>query len=117
MIAVANRIPVAPEHAEAFEQRFLNRPKRVEDRVGFLATHIMRPTELGQPYVVLTYWKSREAFEAWRNSPNFKEGHKGGQKLPDGAVAGQNQLEIFEVFSVSGQVGEATDTEQKAELE
>ncbi|WP_261664352.1 antibiotic biosynthesis monooxygenase family protein [Deinococcus sp. Marseille-Q6407] len=102
MIAVANRIPVNPEHAGAFEERFLNRPGQVEERPGFLATHLLRPTAPGQPYTVLTYWESREAFEAWRQSPSFKEGHKGGRTLPEGTLAGRNELEIWEVFGRSG---------------
>ncbi|MFC6592196.1 antibiotic biosynthesis monooxygenase family protein [Deinococcus lacus] len=104
MIAVANRIPVNPELAGAFEERFLNRPGQVEQQPGFVATHLLRPTEPGQPYTVLTYWESREAFEAWRNSPDFKEGHKGGHTLPEGTVTGRNVLEIWDVFSRTGQV-------------
>ena len=102
MIAVANRIPVNPEHAAAFEQRFLDRPGQVERQPGFIATHLLRPTAEGQPYTVLTYWESRAAFEAWRGSPEFKEGHKGGHTLPAGTVAGRNVLEIWEVFSRTG---------------
>lgn len=102
MIAVANRIPVNPEFAAAFEERFLNRPGNVEAQPGFIATHLLRPTAPGQPYTVLTYWQSREAFEAWRTSPSFKEGHKGGQTLPEGTLAGRNELELWEVFSRTG---------------
>ena len=102
MIAVANRIPVNPAHAQAFEERFLSRPGNVETQPGFVGTHLLRPTAEGQPYTVLTYWESREAFEAWRTSPDFKEGHKGGHSLPEGTVMGRNALEIWEVFSRTG---------------
>lgn len=99
MIAVANRIPVTPEHAQDFEQRFLSRPGVVESRPGCLGTMLLRPTAPQQPYTVLTLWQSREDFEAWRGSPDFKEGHKGGHRLPEGTLAGPNSVEIFEVFS------------------
>ncbi|MDO4264532.1 MAG: antibiotic biosynthesis monooxygenase [Deinococcus sp.] len=102
MIAVANRIPVNPDFAQAFEERFLGRPGNVERQPGFIATHLLRPTAPGQPYTVLTYWESHAAFEAWRTSPGFREGHKGGHTLPQGTLAGRNELEIWEVFGRTG---------------
>lgn len=101
MITVANRIFVAPERAATFEARFLGRPRLVDDRPGFVASHLLRPTAAGEPYVVLTFWESRAAFEAWRSGPEFKDGHKGGQMLPEGTVQ-TNTVEIHEVFSSSG---------------
>lgn len=101
MITVANRIFVSPERAGAFEARFLSRPRLVDGRPGFVASHLLRPTAAGEPYVVLTFWESRAAFEAWRSGPDFKDSHKGGQSLPEGAVQ-TNVVEIHEVFSSSG---------------
>lgn len=115
MITVANRIFVAPEHAGAFEARFLGRPRRVDGRPGFVASHLLRPTAPAEPYVVLTFWESRAAFEAWRTGPDFGEGHKGGQTLPAGAVQ-TNAVEIHEVFSSSGEhAGQRTGSEQTPE--
>ncbi len=105
MISVANRLYIDPAHAAAFEQRFLSRPRLVDERPGFISSYLMRPTEPGAPYVVFTLWESRDAFEAWRSSPNFKEGHKGGQTLPAGTQTQANQLEIHEIFSSSHAAG------------
>ncbi|GAA5502975.1 Heme oxygenase (staphylobilin-producing) [Deinococcus xinjiangensis] len=97
MIAVANRIFVHPDYHEAFTARFRARPRQVDTRLGFLHSHILRPTVAGEPFVVLSFWESREAFEAWRTSPNFKEGHKGASTLPPEAFSAPNVLEIHEV--------------------
>ncbi|MEO1291110.1 MAG: antibiotic biosynthesis monooxygenase [Chloroflexota bacterium] len=99
MIIVSNRISVNPDHAEAFEDRFANRASRVDGQAGFIAFQLLRPTQAGEPYVVMTMWESMADFDAWRNAPEFKEGHKGGQQLPEGAVLGRPQLEIHDVIS------------------
>ena len=65
MITVANRMYVSPKYREQFEQRFRQRAGLVDGMPGFLANHVLRPTKEGEPYVVLTFWDSREAFEAW----------------------------------------------------
>ncbi len=101
MITVSNRIYVAPEYHAAFEARFANRPRKVDDRPGFLSNYILRPEQAGDPYVVLSLWESRAAFEAWRTAPGFKEGHKGGHTLPPEAFPRPNVLEIHEVIGGS----------------
>jgi len=74
MIVVSNRIQVAKGHEEAFEKRFEGRARLVENHPGFIRLEILRPKAVqmhGKPlggsdyYVVLTYWESPEAFEAW----------------------------------------------------
>ncbi|AXG99804.1 antibiotic biosynthesis monooxygenase family protein [Deinococcus wulumuqiensis] len=105
MITVANRIFVNPERADAFEERFRRRPRRVDTQPGFVSDHVLRPTKEGEPYVVLSFWESREAFEAWRTSPGFRDGHKGGRTLPEDTVL-RNVVEIHEVFTASKGAGE-----------
>lgn len=103
MITVANRIFVRPEYAQAFEERFLQRPRLVDGMPGFIENHVLRPTKEGEPFVVLTFWESLEAFRAWTSSENFKEGHKGGSTLPKEAFSAPNIVEIHEVFTGSGE--------------
>lgn len=102
MISVANRIFVTPEYASQFEERFKNRPRMVDGRPGFISNHVMRPTKPGEPYVVLTFWESLEAFRAWTTSADFKDGHKGGVTLPPEAFSAPNVVEVHEVFTGSG---------------
>lgn len=98
MIAVANRIYVAPAYAEAFEERFRNRAGLVDGMPGFISNHILRPVNEGDPYVVLTFWESRKDFEAWLASDAFKKGHAQSGTLPKEAFTGPNKLEVHEVF-------------------
>lgn len=102
MITVSNRIYVHPDYYAAFEARFHARPRQVDDRPGFLCSYILKPTVQDEPFIVLTLWESREAFEAWRTAPGFKEGHKGGNTLPPEAFPRPNELEIHDVIGGSG---------------
>lgn len=97
MIAVANRIFVAPEYAEAFEARFRSRAGLVDRMPGFVSNQLLRPTSAGDPYVVLTLWESRAHFEAWTTSEAFLKGHARSGTLPKEAFTGPNRLEIHEV--------------------
>ena len=56
MITVMNRISVKPEFAEAFEERFRTRAGLVDQMPVFIRNEVLRPTQEGKPYIVLTYW-------------------------------------------------------------
>jgi heme-degrading monooxygenase HmoA len=101
MISVANRIFVHPDYAEAFEERFRNRAGQVDTMPGFLSNQLLRPTREGEPYVVLTFWESYEAFKAWTSSAAFREGHARSGSLPKEAFTGRNVLEIHQVIQDS----------------
>jgi heme-degrading monooxygenase HmoA len=101
MISVANRIFVATNFAEAFEERFRNRAGLVDKMPGFISNQVLRPVNAGDPYVVLTFWESRAAFEAWIHSDAFKEGHAKSGTLPKEAFTGPNKLEVHEILSDS----------------
>ncbi len=71
MITAMNRIYVVPEYAEQFEQRFQTRAKLVDGMPGFIWNKVLRPVNPGAPYIVLTLWESRAAFDAWVKSDEF----------------------------------------------
>lgn len=98
MIVTCNRIPVNPEHAAAFEERFSDRATLVDGMPGFVSFQLLRPTKDGDPYVVMTFWETQEHFKAWTESDAFKEGHARSGKLPPEAFAGHPKLELFEVI-------------------
>ena len=98
MITVANRIFVTLEYAEAFEERFRNRAKLVDDMPGFISNQVLRPVNGGDPYVVFTLWESRKHFEAWIRSEEFTKGHAQSGTLPEEAFTAPNKLELHEVF-------------------
>lgn len=74
-IIVLNCIPVKPEGRGKFEERFLSRPKRIENEEGFKAIRVSRPLE-GDTYIVVTQWTSEEAFRNWQNSDAYSHAHK-----------------------------------------
>lgn len=98
MLTVMNRIMINPEYAEQFEERFRNRAHLVDNMPGFIRNQVLRPSQEGKPYIVLTFWETREAFEAWTQSDSFKQGHAKSGSLPKEAFAGPSELEIHEVF-------------------
>lgn len=105
MIAVANRIFVAPEYAQAFEERFRARAGLVDGMPGFISNQVLRPTHEGDPYIVLTFWESHDAFKAWTKSDAFVKGHARSGTLPKEAFSGPNKLEIHEVIMDSTRPG------------
>ena len=102
MIVVSNRIPVRPDHADAFEKKFSERLGLVDKMQGFIAYRLLRPTADGAPYVVLTFWESEETFRAWTSSKEFREQHTKDRTLGPEAFTGPVQLEIHEVAQESG---------------
>jgi len=98
MFVVMNRIPVNPDYAEQFEERFRSRAGEVDQMSGFVRNQVLRPVEPEDPYVVLTVWESKADFDNWVNSDAFKKGHAHSGSLPQEAFRGRNKLEQFEII-------------------
>jgi heme-degrading monooxygenase HmoA len=94
MIAVANRFHVGEGYEEQFVERFRDSVGAIEDREGFLRFELLTPVET-DTHVALTYWESREDFEAWTDSEEFARAHGG--DAPEGMFEGHPELEIHEV--------------------
>ena len=101
MITVANRIYVKPEYADAFEQRFRDRAGLVDKMPGFISNYVLRPVNEGEPYVVFTFWNSRQDFLNWVRSDEFVKGHAQSGTMPPEAFTGPNKLEVHEVLQDS----------------
>ncbi len=95
MFVVANRIPVASGWEQRFKERFAQRAGQVELQPGFVRMQVLEPTDGDAPYVVLTTWESKAAFEAWVDSEDFRAAHRA--TLPKEAFAGRPVLERHEV--------------------
>ena len=65
MLVVANRVPVASGWEETFEERFRQRAGQIDKQPGFVSMKILKPQSDDTPYVVLTTWQDRAAFDAW----------------------------------------------------
>jgi heme-degrading monooxygenase HmoA len=98
MFVVANRIPVAEGHEDAFEDRFADRAGLVEDQPGFVRFELLRPADADR-YVVVTHWESEDDFEAWTDSEAFREAHS--RESPEGMFTGHPDLETHEVVSAT----------------
>lgn len=95
MYVVTNRVPVVPGWEQAFEERFQQRAGHVERNPGFVRMDIMKPESTDSPYVVSTVWESKDAFQAWVGSEDFKSAHS--NPLPREAYRGEGKMEKFEI--------------------
>ncbi len=103
MIVVANRIPVAEGHEQAFEERFRRRAGMIDESPGFIRNLVLRP-EQGDCYVVMTFWADEASFRAWCDSDSFRAAHA--DRPPKEMFRGPSQLEILSVVTDTGDRGE-----------
>jgi heme-degrading monooxygenase HmoA len=99
MFVAANRFQVIPAHAAEFEQAWLTRESHLHEVPGFLAFHLLKGPEAEGHilYSSLTLWASREAFEGWTRSEQFRRAHAGaGTSKP--MTLGPPRFEGFDVL-------------------
>ncbi len=79
MYIAMNRFKVKPEEQEAFTRRWLERDILLETVPGFVAFHLLRGPEREDHvlYASHTVWGSRDDFEAWTRSEQFRAAHAG----------------------------------------
>ena len=94
MIVVMNRVPVAEGYSDDFLERFRTRTGLVDGHSGFIRNLVLKPLK-GDNHVVMTFWETREQFEAWTRSDAFKEAHS--RVPPKEMFKGHGELEIYEV--------------------
>jgi len=96
MYIVNNRVPVAEGYEEMFEERFRKRAGQVEKQTGFVRMSILKPETEDTPYVVMTAWQDKAAFENWVGSEDFKLAHQ--NPMPKEAFKGEGRIEMFDVI-------------------
>ncbi|RFA33501.1 hypothetical protein CAI16_14630 [Virgibacillus dokdonensis] len=74
-VTVLNYIGVYSEKRERFEERFLQRPRMIENEQGFIAIRVLRPLQ-DDIYIVLTQWQTEEDFRNWQASTAYQHAHK-----------------------------------------
>mmetsp|Transcript_7667 Transcript_7667/g.16811 ORF Transcript_7667/g.16811 Transcript_7667/m.16811 type:complete len:161 (-) Transcript_7667:778-1260(-) len=90
-----NRFCVRPEAASVFEERWASRTSSLRELDGFISFTMLR-RDFGQKghgaggsggnsgddynYMSCTIWRDRAAFDGWRQSQQFGNAHKGGEK-------------------------------------
>ncbi|MEK6683327.1 MAG: antibiotic biosynthesis monooxygenase [Nitrospirota bacterium] len=103
MIIVASRMPVMKGMEREFERQFLGRPKLVDMMPGFIRNEFLKPLN-NDCYVVLSYWESREEFEAWMKSEAYQKSQA--RKTNRDLLSGPVQLDLHEVIGISERVRE-----------
>ena len=96
MFIVANRVPVAAGYEAMFEERFQKRAGQIDKQPGFVRMQILKPQSDDTPYIVLTCWQDRAAFDGWVGSEDFKLAHS--NPMPKEAFDGEGKIEMHEVI-------------------
>ncbi|HXI04311.1 MAG TPA: antibiotic biosynthesis monooxygenase [Candidatus Saccharimonadales bacterium] len=94
MIVVMNRVPVNEGYSDDFLERFRTRKGLVDGQPGFIRNLVLKPLK-GEFHVVMTFWETREEFDAWTKSEAFQQAHS--RVPPPQMFRGHGELEIYEV--------------------
>ena len=97
MFIAMNRFKVARGSEEAFEEIWRGRDSRLSEMKGFQTFKLLRGPESEDHtlYASHTIWASREDFEAWTKSQQFRDAHRdAGQN--DSLYLGHPQFEGFQ---------------------
>ena len=77
-----NRFQISLGREADFEDIWKNRKSRLGELPGFVEFRMLKgvPTEDHTPYVSHTVWSSRDDFDHWTQSEQFKDAHKNAGK-------------------------------------
>jgi heme-degrading monooxygenase HmoA len=73
-----NYISCTPEYRERFEELFGSRAKAIDLMPGFVDMQVLQPAKPEDPYLIVSYWETEDAFKTWTRSEAFLEGHRRG---------------------------------------
>ncbi len=99
MYIAMNRFRIAPGKEQGFEDLWRQRDSYLDGVAGFREFHLLRgpADEEASLYASHTIWESREAFQAWTESEDFRKAHRQA-RAPEGTYLGHPQFEGFEVI-------------------
>ena len=97
MFIAMNRFQIARGFEEGFERVWRERDSFLKEVPGFVSFHLLKGDEHDDHtlYASHSVWASREAFEAWTESDNFRRAHAQAS-APKGTYLGHPNLELFE---------------------
>jgi heme oxygenase (mycobilin-producing) len=98
-IVKINAITVPRERFEEFAERFASRAGKVESAEGFEAFQLLRPNDDRDVCLVVTQWRSEEAFRNWMKSADFATGHS--QHRESGPVGTASEVWSFDVLETT----------------
>ena len=97
MFIAMNRFRIALGFEEGFERVWRERESFLSEVPGFKSFSLLKGPEQ-EDYVLYashSMWESRQAFEAWTESENFRKAHAQ-TSAPKGTYLGHPDLELFE---------------------
>ena len=97
MFIAMNRFKIALGKEEGFEDVWRQRESYLSEVPGFKNFNLLRGPQNDDHtlYASHSTWESREAFEAWTESENFRKAHVQ-RSAPQGTYLGHPDLELFE---------------------
>jgi heme oxygenase (mycobilin-producing) len=106
MIIVTNRLRVMPAFIETIEKMLIesaNIEGGQQTADGFVSNYMLKPTKESDPFLVMSFWDSRAAYDAYLKSSAFKLDHAESDKLPREAfiIPEPVKIEVHEVIAHS----------------
>ena len=94
MIAVIFEVTVDPERGQRYFDLAAELRPELEQQDGFLSIERFQSLATENKYVSLSFWRDREAVEAWYRRPNHKAAQDEGRR----AVFRDYRIRVAEVF-------------------
>ncbi len=98
MFVAMNRFRVNAGREADFETRWRERDSYLEQVAGFLAFRLLRNATAADgttEFISHSTWRSKQDFEAWRDSEAFRMAHAQGSV--QGVLAGHPEASLYEV--------------------
>ena len=97
MFIAMNRFKIAHGAEEGFEEVWRNRDSYLHEVPGFKSFNLLKGPDMEDHVLYASHstWESREAFEAWTQSDQFRLAHKQ-RSAPKGTYLEHPNLEVFE---------------------
>jgi len=92
-----NRFKIAKDYETEFVRRWKERDSRLEQVPGFQSFSLLKGPE-AEDHILFashTVWASREDFDNWTTSDNFRAAHARAS-MPEGTYLDRPNLELFE---------------------
>jgi len=112
MFIAMNRFKVLKDATHEFEQRWLTRETYLHEREGFVAFHMLRGPEREDHvlYSSHTVWASKDNFEDWTRSEQFRASHtRASTNSNKPLTLGHPEFEGFEVIQTIGPLSNAAE--------
>jgi signal transduction histidine kinase/heme-degrading monooxygenase HmoA len=94
-----SKFRVVNDKAAAVRQAFLNRPRLVEDALGFLDFEVLTDNDDASCFYLLTRWTNLPAFRAWHSSEAHRQSHQG---MPSGLKLDPSFTKVLTLNPIAG---------------